>query len=201
MDISKAFHVGVDYKDRRDVLNWDGLRFVEIVIIDKTVAASYPAVYQFNDNNLDRNQFLQIAKSSPWSLSKETFLFAGNALSIDKHKKHILLTNNSIIAYDCLVIASGKKNIFSCQDEELATALQILHDALKVKPKMSHASTSVSNHLIKKENAFAASEKSTSSEASDAIEKIAYLYMAAQTQHLQTFNLDTLNSRFYEVHT
>lgn len=207
MDLSKAFQISVDYKDRRTPTNWEMLQFAEVVFVDKTHPANKPLLYQLSDPKLSLEQILNICKTNSLSFSREAFLLVGEILSIDKKKKHILLSNKSTVAYNHLVIASGKKPVLSFQDEELAAALQALTDALRVKPKIPAsfpAEVKKPSNLVshkKKETTFAVSDKSEVSQDKENIERIVHPYIVAGEQKFNSFGLDALNSRFYEVQT
>jgi NADH dehydrogenase FAD-containing subunit len=199
MDIAKFSYIGTDYKERT-ILNWDGLRVAEIVIVDKTTPASHPLVYQLKEEGLTPELLLDFlrSRSKSYFFSKETFLFAGKAHSIDKQKKQIYLTNNSIIAYNALIIASGKKTTVSCvNNEEFAIALQILNDALRVKNKILTCLA----HVHKRKGSFAITNRLRHPTTECPVEKIVHPHMAAKQKKIHTFDLDTLSSRFYEVQT
>lgn len=207
MELLKAFQINVDYKDRRTPLNWDSMQFSEIIFVDKTHSANFPLVYQLNDQKLTLDQILSINRASGLSFSRDSFMIVGEVLSIDKKKKQILLTNRKIIVYTHLIIASGTKPLSSFQDKELAAALQALTDALRMKSKIP---TSFPTHLkrasplvpARKNNTFfAVSDKPTDSDEEHSICKIVHPYIISSKQKFNSLNLDTLNSRFYEVQT
>ncbi|HEV8051212.1 MAG TPA: hypothetical protein VGP47_01870, partial [Parachlamydiaceae bacterium] len=135
MEVSKAFRISTDYKDGTTP-NWETLLFVEVIFVDNTHPSSRPLLYQLSDHKLTLEQILNISKSGTQAFSRETFVLVGEILSIDKKKKQVSLSNNNIVAYNHLVIASGKKPVLSFKDNELSAALQALTDALRVKPKI-----------------------------------------------------------------
>lgn len=196
MEISKSLHVGVNYKDRSSLLNWEGFRFVEIAVIDKTHPTSHPLLYQLNEEKITREELLHLTKLKSTSLSKENFFLVGKVISIDKNKKQILLTDNNIIAYKLLVIAGGKKQTLF-QETELAAALHTLNHTLRVKPKIPSSflndtkSTSLTSH---KKPAIALKNN-----ASLYTIKVACPHIFEK--HDKPFDLDALDSRIYEVHT
>lgn len=205
MDLSRTFQISADYKDRSSPISWDMLLFAEVVFIDKTHLGNRPLIYQLNDHKLTLEKILNISKPNCLSFSRDAFLLIGEVLFIDKKKKQISLTNNNIVSYNHLVIASGKKTILSFQDDELLAALQALTDALRVKPKIPASfPTNVKNSLqssAKKETTFAASDRSVISQDEQNIEKIVHPYIMAVPKKLNSCGLDALNSRFYEVQT
>lgn len=198
MEVSKTLQISANYRERHAPLNWDTIRFAEIVVIDKTHPASYPLLYQLNESNITKDHLVHLASSKSLSFSKDNFILVGNVLSIDKRKKHILLTDNSIVAYKLLVIAAGRKQMLSFHEAELLAALQILNDALRVKPKIPHsfpdADKKGSSLPSSKKNAIAPPRKFPK-----AIKEVVQPHIADITT--KSFDLGSLDSRFYEVHT
>jgi hypothetical protein len=202
MELSKSYRISTDYKDPTQV-NWETLQFTEVVFVDKTHPANPPVIYRLSDPRLSLEQIINISKSGSLSFSRNMFVHVGEALSIDKKKKQILLSNNNTLAYNHLVVASGSKQVLSFKDDELSAALQALTDALRVKPKIptSFATDIKSSSAFvpqKKESSFAAGDKPKSANDQQDIGKIVHPYIVANEQKNAT-GLDTTNSRFYEV--
>lgn len=197
MEISKSLPIGVNYKDQNHPLNWEGLRFAEIIVIDKTHPASYPLLYQLNDSKITQEHLLHLPKSKSLSLSMENFLLVGKVLSIDKGKKQVLLTDNNIVAYKLLVIASGKKQVLF-HEAELIAALQTLNNTLRVKPKIPSSFPDA----IKKPSSISPRKTPitlTANESPHTLKHVARPHIT--DKHHKPFELDALDSRIYEVHT
>jgi len=196
MEISKNLQIGVNYKDRGSLLNWEGLRFAEIVVIDKTHPSSYPLLYLLNDDKFTQEDLFHLARNKSFSFAKDHFLMVGKVLSIDKSKKHILLTDNNIIAYKLLVIAAGKKQVL-LQETELAAALYTLNNTLRVKPKIPSSFPDT----VKKTSSTPSKKPAITlkTKPSHPIKHLAHPH-TTDKRH-KSFDLDALDSRIYEVHT
>ena len=205
MEISKAFHISTDYKDRRPP-HWESLQFAEVLFIDKTHSANRPMVYQLRDNKINIEQILDFYKLNGFSASKDDFILLGEVNFIDKQKKQISLIDNNVVAYHHLVIASGHKQLLSFHNHELGAALQALTHALRVKTKIpdsfpSYRKKHSALNPRKKEITFAKSDKSIESPEELNIERIVQPYILDIKPKHRSSNLHSHHSRFYEVQT
>lgn len=202
MELSKTFQIGTDYKDQGRSLNWDSFQFAEILFVDKTHPSNRPQLYQLSDHKLTLQEIVNFHKTSSFFFSRDTFVLVGEIAGIDKKKKQVLLTNRNVICYQHLVIACGKKPILAFQDEELAAALQALTEALRVKPKIPHSFPCIKapSGIIppKKDSYLSSKDHSYLPEDKQNIEKIVHPYIVSQEIN-KPFDLDSRNSRFYEV--
>lgn len=201
MELSRAFRISTDYKDKTTP-NWDTLLFVEVVFVDNTHPANNPMLYQLSNRDLSLEQILNISKSGPHAFSREAFVLVGEIQYIDKKKKQVSLTNKNIVAYNHLVIASGKKPVLSFKDHELSAALQALTDALRVKPKIPASFPgclkSSSGKTPKKKETIFANDKILQADEQNIV-KIVHPYIIDADRKFKSGGLDPLNSRFYEV--
>lgn len=204
MEFSKNFQISTDYKDLSSSVNWEMLQFAEVVFVDKTHSANRPLLYQLSDNKLTLDQILYSYKSNSLAFSRDAFIFVGEIIFIDKKKKQISLSNKNVVAYNHLVIASGKKPVLALKDKEMVAALQALADALRMKPKIPDSfptSPKDSSKMFpqKKETVFAANDRSATAQDQQTIGKIVQPCMTAAEPKFSSCSLDTSNSRFYEV--
>lgn len=203
MELSKTFRIETDYKDHGKSLSWDTYQFSQIIFVDKTHPSNHPLLYQLTDHTLTLEQILNFSKSSAFFFSPNSFLLVGEIVFIDKKKKQILLLNNNIVSYDYLVIACGKKPFLSFQNQELVAALQTLIEALRVTPQMPtsflpSAKNPSALNPSKKEPTFSSNEECLTSEKQN-IGKVVHPYILVKEEKT-SFDLDSQNSRFYEVH-
>lgn len=198
MEFSRSFHISADYKDRGGTPTWDSLQFAEVIFIDKTNPESRPLIYQLNDQKISIESLIN-AFNAP-VFSRDSFILIGEALYIDKKKKQVSLTNKNIIAYNHLVIASGKKTVLSFQDDELVAALQTLTDALRVKPKIPGSFPLLFKNFThraphKNETRYAISEKP---ESESHVEKFVHPYILSGGSQFNPVSLQSLK-RLYEI--
>lgn len=202
MDISKAFNISGDYKDRVSAPNWEQLLFAEVILIDKTHDAANPMIYQLRDTALPTLDHILHWKTDSAPLPSEAFTVLGDAITIDRKKKQILLSNKNTVAYNYLIIASGTNPVFTFEDEKFMAAFQALIEALRVKPKIP-SSFAMVKMTPKKEDAespFFAIQSDTPPPAHD-IGKIAQPYICQAFDHKSLGpDLQTINKRLYEVH-
>jgi len=197
MELSKTFNVSVDYRNPKCSLNWESHLFIEAVFIDKTHSASRPIVYQLNNHALDANIW---QLSSP-NFLQEAFTLIGEAVSIDKKKKKILLDNKSTISYNYLVTLSGSKSVLTFQDKEFQAALHALVEAIRVKPKIfSSFPFPQKRHspLIRCQAKSKSGEKSMYPTPSY-LEKIVHLHLSSAKQPHICREFSAANKRLYEV--
>ena len=203
MELSRSFQISTDYKDHRNAVNWEIFQVAEVIFVDRTHPTNRPLLYLLSDHHLSLDQLLDQCKSQTFGFSRDSFILLGEILSVDKKKKQISMTNKNIVAYNHLVIASGKKPFLSLQDEELTAALQALSDALRFKNTVPFSfPTSLKNpsKLIpsKKETTFAVSAKAAVLEER-IIEKAFQPYIKPPAAEFNACHPYSFGNRFYEV--
>lgn len=203
MDIPKAFNVSGDYKDRTSAPNWEQRLFAEVVLIDKTQNALNPMIYQLKNTALPSFENILNWKADSISLHGDFFTLLGEAVTIDRKKKQILLSNNNVVAYQYLIIASGTKPVFTFEDEKFMAAFQALIEALRVKQKIpsSFAPLITSSKQANSKCPFFAMLQLNLLPPTRAIGKIAHPYICQAFPH-KAFgpDLHSINKRLYEVH-
>lgn len=200
MDLSKAFSISTDYKDRRSPPNWELRLFAEVVFIDKTHPHAPAVLYQLKDSSFCLNNEI-LDKTSSFNFTRDSFAVLGEVASINKKKKEILLTNKNTVAYSYLIVASGNKSVFSFQDPEFAAGLQALIGALRVKPKIPDSFSK----QVPLASALANSSQSTPLARQDAdsptetkpLGKIVHPYITPKQSKM--FTLGSINKTLYEV--
>ena len=196
MDIIKAQSIYGGYRDRTTSPNWESLLFAEVVFLDKTQDAAKPRLYQLKDTALSDSP-PPLINSDAFSFSGEAFVLLGEVDSIDKKKKHILLSNHNTVAYQYLVIVSGSKPIFTFQEPEFGAGLQALVDALRVKSKLAASLSSPKPSISEKGPAKRIPAQEDTS--SPLIEKFVNPNLASAGTKPRAFELNALNKRLYEI--
>ena len=206
MDFSKVFQISSDYKDRIIPPSLDSRLFAEVVFIDKTHPSVPQKAYQLQDSYVPKGEWASTTDYNSTPLTEEAFFSLGEIVSIDRHKKQIVLKNQNTISYNHLVIVSGKKPLLSFDNEELITAIQALNDALRVKPKIpSSFAPSIDRPtpigLISTPMHATVSQKEMTCGSSipKHIQDIVKPLIADSINHDVAFELDILNKRLYEV--
>lgn len=202
MELSKTPSIEIDYKDRDTSLHWERFTFSEIVFIDKAHPTAPPILYQFKDSDFslnDKNNFWKtpLKELLKEDISRETFIHIGEVVSINRQKKHILLSNKNIVAYTYLIIASSNKPVLAIQDNEFAAGVQTLSDALRVKPKIPSAFSSVfqeANHCTSRSKTISSIYSLLSSD----IQKI-QSFMLSNAYRSAELDLHMANHRLYEI--
>lgn len=203
MDISKSFNISSDYKDRRAPPNWELMSFAEVILIDRTHDALQPMIYQLKDNVKPTHEEIFRWRSDHSFIPEEAFILIGEAISIDRKKKQILLKNKTTIRYNYMIIASGSNPVFTFQDEKFLAAFHALIEALRIKDKIPSSFAMIEPQLNQ------LNWKSTKSSflahfspiPDGNIGRIAQPYIC-QALHHKSFgpDLHTINKRLYEVH-
>lgn len=198
MDLSKAFSISTDYKDRKCTPDWEMHSFSEIVFIDKPHSGAAPLLYQLKDPTLSLRD-ADYWKSSSFSFSRDTFFLVGEIASIDRKHKKIYLANRNSVSYNYLVMASGSKPLLSITEIEFAAGLQALIDALKVKPKIPN---SFAAYINSANPAALESSRSTNSSSTDSSPdntgNVAQSSIASANKGKE-FEFNSINKRLYEV--
>lgn len=205
MDLS-VFQISTDYKDRRSPPGWGTRLFAEILFIDKTHPTASAQVYQLRDLYIPSKDSIDIAKFNLTPNSREAFLLLGEMAESDRKKKEIILKDQRVVSYNHLVVISGRKPLLTFEDEELASALQALNDALRVKPKIpsSFATPFNKGSAQDKPCPFTpapSTEKLAASNcpSSKHFEHVAHSCISGALPQSMTFELDIINRRLYEV--
>lgn len=143
MDLSKAFIIGVDYKDAERPLQWEQHLYAEIVLIDKTSSSTNPLLYQLKDTAIPLTDHFSFFNKGLLASPRDAFVFLGDVNIIDKKKKAIYLNNKNVITYNYLIIAAGTKPTLLgiMGEDEFAAGLQTLIEAIRVKQKISLCSS------------------------------------------------------------
>lgn len=196
MDISKAFNVGGDYRDRKAPVNWESRLFAEVVFLDKTNPDAKPQLYQLKDSEISHTPPL-IIKANAISFSRDAFVLLGEVAIIDKKKKQILLTNKNTISYQYLVIVSGSKPILSYQDPEFGPGLKALVDALRMKPEIPTALATAKKEHLKK--APHKNNPASQEDSATPIGQVVHPQIASAGTKSISLDLNALNKRLYEV--
>ncbi|MEI8366477.1 MAG: hypothetical protein WCF65_08695 [Parachlamydiaceae bacterium] len=206
MDLSKVFQVGADYKDNRTPTAWGMRLFAEVLFVDKTHPSAPSQVYQFKNAYTLAEGMIDLSKFNSASSSKDAFLLLGDMVSFDRKKKEILLKDQNIVNYVHLVIVSGRKPLLSFEDEEIASALQALNDALRVKAKIPSSFAPLVTvgspaEGISPYTQMTAPEKPIvgNSRSSKHIERVVLPRISGAFSHESAFELDIVNRRLYEV--
>ena len=201
MEISKTSNISVDYKDRRAPPSWQTHLVADIILIDKTNNALHPTIYQLKDTVVPSNHQILYWKSGAINIPQEAFVLIGEAVTIDKKKKQILLTNNNVISYKYLIITSGSERIFSFRNERFTAALQALIDALRIKPKIPSSFAKHSLLQTKLRLPSSLPQQFSTTVKSVAIESVAQPQICQALNHkLLGPDLHTISKRLFEVH-
>lgn len=201
MEISKTLGINADYKDKRAPPSWQTRFFAEIILIDKTHSALHPLIYQLKDDVVPTNHQMLYWKSGAITLPDEAFVLVGEALTINKKKKQVLLTNNNTIGYNYLIIASGAKPVFSFESQKFLAAIQALIDAIRVKQKIPSSFAKCMPLLSKSKSPLFSVQKHRRFFMSRDIESIAHPHICQTINHkCLSPDLRTINKRLYEVH-
>lgn len=197
MDLSKAFIIGVDFKDQKTGPQWEQRFFAEIILIDKTHSSLTPLVYQLKDTAIPFHEHLPYFKKGLPSPSRDAFVFLGDVLIVDKKKKEIHLKSNNIVAYNYLIIATGTKPTVygATQEEEFTAGLQTLLDAIRVKEKIPSAFVSQVMNSAKLTQIFCSEPSSIL--AKKELEKIIHPFL--NSANSPRVDLATINKRLYQV--
>lgn len=196
MDLSKVFIIGADYKDPKKGPLWDYRLFAEVVLIDKTQPSLNPLLYQLKDTALPLEQQLPFLKQG-FLGPQDAFVHLGDVASIDKKKKQIILNNQTIVAYNYLIIASGSKSNFSHSEHELefCNGLQALVDAMRMRRKIGGSF----GPSLTGDEKLTPSKLSRFFCASKNIEKIVIPCFTCEDNNAIHLDLGALNKRLFQV--
>lgn len=124
VDFLKPVMCGVNFKDYYKRPNSVFLN-INVVLIDKTTNPLDPCLYELNEQNC--------MHSSP-----QLFIRLGEVVSLDTHKKLIILSNDNLVQYKHLIIASGPRSSWMepIPGKEFAAGVQILMEALKMQAQV-----------------------------------------------------------------
>lgn len=197
MELSKAFSVQADYRDRRGPPSWDMFLFADVVFIDKTNSFSVAYVYQLNESSPDSNSLnFVINSSTSW---KDSCTMLGELGELDKKKKLIHLDNKRVVSYKHLIVINGKKPLISTINHEITNALQTLMEALKVNPSVDSLLLPSWSLRQAPTNQAHASEM-IPSDASQNVVKVTHPYFAEHDAQKNSVALDAINERLYEIY-
>ena len=196
MDLSKAFNISADYKDRRTPPQWEQRIFTEVVFIDKTQPSAPSTLYQLKENILSLNEAIGWKTGSSF-FPKEAFMPLGEVVYIDKKKKEILLSNKNTVAYNYLVVAAGNRPDFSVHEDEFIAGLQALIDAIRMKPKIPSSFAPFLNQISKYQPK--SSDTQADQPQSHDIDKIVHPYITSSGARSIAFELNSINRRLFEV--
>jgi hypothetical protein len=200
MDLSRPFNINVDYRDRTSPPAWELRIFAEVVLIDKTHDTLHPLVYELKHSMLPLD-----LDPSGWNavihkLPRDAFVCLGQATTLDKQKKQILLSAGNTVSYNYLIIVAGSKSTSPESEDEFSRGVQTLVGALRVKRKMP---VSLAAYLVKRHNTskpFVKNSKGQKRESSMChIAKSVPSHLAPMTAKKLGINLDLLSKRLYEV--
>jgi hypothetical protein len=196
VELSKAFSVHADYKDRRPP-SWEMFLFADVVFIDKTNSLIVSHVFQLNDAP-DHPQLSLLINNATTSW-KDNCTLLGNLQELDKHKKLIHLESKQVVSYKHLIIINGKKPLISTINHEITNALQVLVEALKVNPNVdSLLLPSWSLRHVPKNQAHGSDIPHK--ESTNNIAKATQSYFVECEKVKNSFGLDALNERLYEIY-
>lgn len=196
MEISRAFSIHADYRDKRAPPSWEMFLFADVVLIDKTNANTAPFVYQLNDTAHFPNDQIRFTASSSW---KDNCTLLGEMIELDKRKKLINLASKNVVSYKHLIVINGKKPLMSTINHEITNALHALAEAIKVNP-------TVDSLLLPSSSLKYSKKESTSTienihpETSNSVMKATHPYFADSGTRKTPFELDAINERLYEIY-
>ena len=194
MDPIKTFTIGTDYKDRKVPLAWEMRLFAELVFVDKTHDSSTPLLYQLKENTVCLEELAQWKNSSAF-FPKDSFLQLGEVVSIDKKKKQILLSNQNVVGYRYLVIASGSTPVVTVYGDEFTAGINALIDALRMKAKIPSSFADPTKTVEKATTA----QEITIEEHNQQMDKVVQPSLHAAASPSQGGDLNSINKRLYEV--
>lgn len=197
MDFSRPFSISVDYKDRRSSPAWDLRIFAEVVLIDKTHDALQPLVYQLKDTMLPQDNAPLDWNAAIHKLPRDAFVCLGQAVTIDKQKKQILLNTKDSVSYNYLIIVSGSKPTQVHNEEKFSAGVHTLVGALRVKKKIP---LSLATFLAKRYNSGKTETRNVPRLSSMcSISKPVPSHLAPMAAKKLGINLNLLSKRLYEV--
>lgn len=197
MDLSKAFIIGVDFKNQQTRPLWEQRVFAEIVLIDKTHSSLAPLLYQIKETAIPLHEHLPYLKKGIPSPTRDAFILLGDVDLIDKRKKEIHLNSKNIVAYNYLIIATGNRPTVygATQEEEFTAGLQALLDAIRVKNKVPAAWVSQVMNTTKLTQLFRSDTPHLT--PNKEIEKIAHPFLNLDFH--ATIDLTSINRRLYQL--
>ena len=164
MDIPQFQIARPEFKElRRPKLNQHA--HVEVALIDRS-QPGFPHVFQLNNLEVASLEQLDRLRLEISNLHQDAFHFLGELLQVDTDKKVIALTDDNILTYKYLIVASGTSNA-----DEFQAFLPTLKDVLlleslnaKAKIGQSKVKRSPSPFDMDHPHGFSAKEKQVPSE-------------------------------------
>ena len=126
MDFIELSKIQVDFKD----LLASSMPYhtsIEIILIDQRDPA-IPHVFEL----LEPSSSLKEGNHHHIKLREHHFVLVGHLQKLDKHKKHLILTNQNSISYSHLIVARENPG-HHYEENDFIAGLQALMDALKLK--------------------------------------------------------------------
>jgi NADH:ubiquinone reductase (H+-translocating) len=111
---------------------------MDLVLLDKTNHHLFqPLLYQVATAALSPGEIAYPIREI-FRKQKNTMVVMGEASSIDKEKKQVILANGDLIGYDYLVLATGARHSYFGNDqwEPFAPGLKTITDALKIRERI-----------------------------------------------------------------
>lgn len=111
---------------------------LDIILLDKTNHHLFqPLLYQVATAALSPGEIAYPIREI-FRKQKNTMVIMGEATSIDKEKKQVILANGDSIHYDYLVVAAGARHSYFGNDawESYAPGLKTISDALKIRERI-----------------------------------------------------------------
>lgn len=195
MEPIKSFNIGTNYKERQTPLSWEVRQFAEVVFVDKTHESAAPTLYQLKEHTINLEELAQW-KTNAAFFPKESFLMIGEITSIDKKRKQIFLTNQNVVGYRYLVIASGSNPVVTVYGDEFTAGINALIDALRLKAKIP---SSFANPAKIAEKAVSPSQEMAAETDEEQLDKIVQPSIHSATAPAQGLELNSINKRLYEV--
>lgn len=162
---------------------------VNFALIDKTNQDSSPNVYILKNENKLREEDFQLIKNGFISIDHDSFIFIGLVESMDKKAKKIVLSNQNILFYQHLIIASGTKQ--AMLGYEFLAGVQTLIDALKVNKKFPNT---FAEDIVKPRSNKTKKTKKTLQK--DSSKDLTSLKLSKESPHT---SLSDTSKRLYEI--
>lgn len=107
--------------------------FAEIILIDRTCPNKTQLCYILKNDRVFSDHEVENFKQGHYSINKDDFLLVGEAISIDKHQKYVLLKDENSLSYNHLILASGSQHELTY---EFIDGVHALVDAIRVRKKI-----------------------------------------------------------------
>lgn len=104
--------------------------FLDVVFIDKTHQELQPLLYQLKQESLNYR-----ADEEFRFMQRDAFIMIGEVIRIDKQNKQIILSNDNVVSYNQLIIASGSKS--GSAEEDFSVGFRSFVEAIKVQKNIA----------------------------------------------------------------